>query len=221
LQDGQARHTLEGKAITRKSWSQGWLLDVSNLFIHQKERRMNRPVRGAMIVPFLVLMGAGCATKYDYTIHKPKVVYQQPSQQALSKSLRETLGKKYVWAEEGPKAFDCSGLTYYSFGRMNLEIPRVSRDQAHAGVEVPLDALQYGDLVFFDTGEDFTGTVTHVGVYIGGQKFQHASSRNGRVVISSLNDSDYATRFLTARRYLPDEANLMQTATDWAGNNGS
>lgn len=185
---------------------------------------MNRPVRGAMILPFLVLVlvvVAGCATKYDYTIHKPIVVYQEPSQQALSKSLSETLGKKYVWAEEGPKAFDCSGLTYYSFGRMNLEIPRVSRDQANAGVEVPLDALQYGDLVFFDTGEEFTGTVTHVGVYIGGQQFQHASSRNGGVVISSLNDSDYATRFLTARRYLPDEANPMQTATGWAGNNGS
>ena len=170
---------------------------------------MNRPVRGTIIFPFLVLMAAGCATKYDYTIHKPKVVYQEPSRQALSKSLRQTLGKKYVWAEEGPKTFDCSGLTYYSFGRMNLEIPRVSRDQAKAGVEVPLGALQYGDLVFFDTGEDFTGTVTHVGVYIGDGKFQHASSRNGRVVISSLNDSDYATRFLMARRFLTDRANAM------------
>ena len=174
---------------------------------------MRRLVCGTMIIPLFVLMAAGCATTYDYTIHKPKVVYQEPSRQALSKSLRKTLGKKYVWAEEGPKAFDCSGLTYYSFGRMNLEIPRVSRDQATAGVEVPLDALQYGDLVFFDTGEDFTGTVTHVGVYIGDQKFQHASSRNGRVVISSLNESDYASRFLTARRYLPDEANPVQTPT--------
>ncbi|WP_200335682.1 C40 family peptidase [Thiocystis violacea] len=182
---------------------------------------MNRPVRGAMMLLFLVLMVAGCATKYDYTIHKPKVVYQEPSQQALSKSLRKTLGKKYVWAEEGPKAFDCSGLTYYSFGRMNLEIPRVSRDQAKEGVEVPLDALQYGDLVFFDTGEHFTGTVTHVGVYIGDEKFQHASSRNGRVMISSLNDSDYATRLLMARRYLPDEADPVQTPTGWARNNGS
>jgi cell wall-associated NlpC family hydrolase len=163
---------------------------------------MNRLVRGTMIPLILVLLAAGCATTgYDYTIHKPKVVYQTPSRHALSKSLRKTLGKKYVWAEEGPRAFDCSGLTYYSFGRMNLEIPRVSRDQAKAGIAVPLNALQYGDLVFFDTREDFTGTVNHVGVYIGNDKFQHASSRNGRVVISSLNDSDYSKRLLTARRY--------------------
>jgi cell wall-associated NlpC family hydrolase len=123
---------------------------------------MGRLVRGTMILPFFVLMAAGCTPKYDYTIHKPRVVYQQPSRQALRTSLGEILGKKYVWAEEGPEAFDCSGLTYYAFGRMNLEIPRVSSDQAKGGVAVPRDALQYGDLVFFDTGKNFTGTVTHV-----------------------------------------------------------
>ena len=84
---------------------------------------------------------------------------------------------------------------------MNLEIPRVSRDQAKAGVKVPRNALQYGDLVFFDTGDNFTGTVNHVGVYIGDAKFQHASSRNGGVVISSLKDSPYSEGYITARRF--------------------
>jgi len=181
---------------------------------------MGRLIRGTMILPCLVLMVAGCTPKYDYTIHKPKIVYQQPSRQALRTSLGENLGKKYVWAEEGPETFDCSGLTYYAFGRMNLEIPRVSGDQALGGVAVSRHALQYGDLVFFDTGENFTGTVTHVGVYIGNGQFQHASSNYGKVVISSLNDSKYATRFLTARRYLADEANPLQTPTAWARNKG-
>jgi cell wall-associated NlpC family hydrolase len=103
---------------------------------------------------------------------------------------------------------------------MNLEIPRVSRDQAKGGLEVPRHALQYGDLVFFDTRENFTGTVTHVGVYIGDGQFQHASLSNGKVLISSLNDSDYARRFITARRYLPDEAKPIQTPAGWARNNG-
>ncbi len=177
---------------------------------------MDRLVRGTLILPLLVLMAAGCASKpeqrvqqYDYRIHKPKVVYQQPSKKALRKTLRKNLGKKYVWAEEGPKAFDCSGLTYYAYGRMNMEIPRVSRDQAKAGVEVPLHALEYGDLVFFDTSDNFTGTVNHVGVYIGGDKFQHASGSNGGVVISSLNESKYANSFITARRYLHDESRTM------------
>jgi cell wall-associated NlpC family hydrolase len=181
---------------------------------------MRRLVRGTMMIPLFVLMAAGCAPKYDYTIHKPTVVYQQPSREALRTSLRENLGKRYVWAEEGPKAFDCSGLTYYAFGRMNLEIPRVSRDQAKGGVEVSRDDLEYGDLVFFDTSESFTGTVTHVGVYIGGERFQHASSSNGGVVISSLNDSDYSQRFITARRYLIDEANATQTSIGPTRNTG-
>jgi hypothetical protein len=168
-------------------------------------------VRGMLLLSLFVAIMAGCSQKYDYTIHKPVVVYQKPSKQALKISLKENLGKEYVWAEEGPKAFDCSGLTYYCYGRMNLEIPRVSREQAEGGVEVARDGLQYGDLVFFDTGRDFTGTVTHVGVYIGEGKFQHASSSKGGVIITSLNDSDYTKRFITARRYLTDEANAAQT----------
>ena len=66
---------------------------------------MNRLVLGTLILSFILLMAVGCATttRYDYSIHKPKVVYQEPSRQALSKSLRKTLNKKYVWAEEGTK----------------------------------------------------------------------------------------------------------------------
>lgn len=172
---------------------------------------MDYLVRGTLLLPLFVLMMAGCSPKYDYTVHEPKVVYQKPSKQALKTSLKENLGKEYVWAEEGPKAFDCSGLTYYCYGRMNLEIPRVSREQAEGGVEVARDALQYGDLVFFDTGRNFTGTVTHVGVYIGDGKFQHASSSKGGVIVTLLNDSHYTKRFITARRYLTDEANATQT----------
>jgi hypothetical protein len=168
-------------------------------------------VRGMLLLPLFVLMTTGCAPEYDYTIHKPLVVYQKPSKQALRTSLKENLGKEYIWAEEGPKAFDCSGLTYYCYGRMNLEIPRLASEQAEGGVEVARDALQYGDLVFFDTGRNFTGTVTHVGVYIGDGKFEHASSSVGSVIVTPLNDSRYTQRFITARRYLTDETNDTQT----------
>jgi len=104
-----------------------------------------------LLIPLLILSLSGCAPKYDYTIHKPKVKYKKPSQKALARTLKEKLGTKYVWAEEGPKAFDCSGLTYYSYGRMNMTIPRVAREQAKVGKSVSLDELQYGDLIFFDT----------------------------------------------------------------------
>ncbi len=144
---------------------------------------------------------SACSIKhhYDYTIHKPKVLYK-PSLSALEKLNRRNLGKRYVWAEEGPYCFDCSGLTYYTYGSMGITIPRVAREQYKVGIPVSKDELQKGDLVFFDTGKYFTGRATHVGIYIGNGKFEHASTTKGRVVISSLNSPYFSRRYLGARR---------------------
>ncbi len=151
------------------------------------------------VLPILGLILSGCASKYDYTIHKPKVLYK-PSLSALDKLNRRNLGKRYVWAEEGPYCFDCSGLTYFTYGTMGIEIPRVAREQFRVGTPVPKSQLKKGDLVFFDTGKYFTGRVTHVGIYIGNGKFEHASTSKRGVVISSLNNPYYKRRYLGARR---------------------
>jgi hypothetical protein len=140
----------------------------------------------------------------DYAIHKPKVKYSKPSKKTLSRLLKRELGKRYVWAEEGPDSFDCSGLTYYCYGTMNMTIPRVAREQIRVGQKVSCKNLQFGDLVFFDTSPKFRGKVTHVGVYIGNGKFEHASSQKSGVKISSLNSRYYQRRLLGCRRYLND-----------------
>jgi len=158
-----------------------------------------------LLIPFILLSLSGCAPKYDYTVHKPKVKYKKPSKDALARTLKEKLGTKYVWAEEGPKAFDCSGLTYYSYGRMNMTIPRVAREQAKVGKKVTKDALVYGDLIFFDTTKHRSGKITHVGIYVGDGKFQHASSSKEGVIISDLNSSYYSRRAVVYRRYLPSD----------------
>jgi len=155
---------------------------------------------------------SGCSPKYDYAVHKPKIIYKKPSKKALKKTLKENLGKKYVWAEEGPKAFDCSGLTYYSYGRMNMEIPRVSREQAKVGKSVEISDLQYGDLIFFDTTKQRTGKITHVGVYIGEGRFQHAANKDKGVIVTDLNSPYYNPRIITCKRYLPDDTNGVTTA---------
>ena len=152
---------------------------------------------------FLILL-SGCSPRYDYTLHKPKVLYDKPSQKALRHMLHKTLGKDYRWAEEGPDSFDCSGLAYYCYGSMNMEIPRRSSEQARIGKAVSRDELKYGDLLFFDTTAHKTGQITHVGIYIGDGKFQHASNEKEGVKISSLDDPYYSRRFRIARRYIPD-----------------
>ncbi len=148
----------------------------------------------------LLLFIDGCSgSKYDYTIHKPKVLYK-PSLAALDKLNRRNLHKRYVWAEEGPNCFDCSGLTYFTYGTMGIEIPRVAREQFRIGTPIAKSDLKKGDLVFFDTGKYYTGRVTHVGIYIGNGKFEHASTSRSGVIISSLNNPYYKRRYLGARR---------------------
>ena len=149
-----------------------------------------------LLIIFTLLI-SGCATSgYDYSIHKPKVRYK-PSIHALDKLDSRALGSKYVWAEEGPYCYDCSGLTYYNFGTMGIEIPRVADAQFRNGTPIPRSELQKGDLVFFGNGR----RATHVGIYVGNGKFEHASSAKQRVVISSLDKAYYRRHYMGARRY--------------------
>jgi len=118
----------------------------------------------------------------------------------IAKALRY-LGTPYRWGGNGPYAFDCSGFVSYVLRPFGVTLPRRSRDMASSGVHVARSDIQPGDLVFFATAGG--GTVSHVGMYIGGGQFIHSSTvRSGGVVISNLH-SDYFTRtYVTARRVL-------------------
>jgi len=111
------------------------------------------------------------------------------------------LGSRYVWGASRPGAFDCSGFTSYVMRHAKgRSIPRVSRRQAYYGRYVSRRNLRAGDLIFFDTSHRRRGYVNHVGIYIGHNKFIHASSAKHRVVITSLNKPFYRSRFMWGRR---------------------
>ena len=118
----------------------------------------------------------------------------------ILKEARNHLGKRYVWGAVGPKRFDCSGFTSYVCKKSGIAIPRTSIKQGKVGVKVRRQELKKGDLVFFDTSKRRRGYINHVGIYIGNQKFIHASSAKRKVVISSLNKSFYKARFKWGRR---------------------
>ena len=115
---------------------------------------------------------------------------------------KQKLGKRYVWGATGPNTFDCSGFTMFTCKQEGINIPRTSIEQSKAGVPVPRYALKPGDLVFFDTSKNKRGYVNHVGIYIGGDKFIHASSAKKKVTITSLESPFYKMRYKGARRYL-------------------
>lgn len=114
------------------------------------------------------------------------------------------LGKRYVWGSTGPNTFDCSGYTSYVFKKFGIKLPRTSRTQGTAGVHVKKSELAPGDLVFFDTSGANNGVITHVGIYIGDNKFIHCSSGKSakKVVITDINKAFYTRGYVTARRVL-------------------
>jgi len=141
----------------------------------------------------------------NYAIKKPMIKYE-PSKKSLDKMVKQLQGRPYVWAEEGPNQFDCSGFTYYLYGSMGIEIPRVAREQAKKGKVIKMEELVYGDLIFFDTDKNPKGKITHVGMYLGNGWFTHASATEYEIVYSNLNTSPYyKKRLRICRRYLPEE----------------
>ncbi|SFZ98823.1 Invasion associated protein p60 [hydrothermal vent metagenome] len=113
------------------------------------------------------------------------------------------LGRKYVWGATGKKnTFDCSGFTSYVCKKNGISIPRTSIRQSKYGKYVSRKNLRPGDLIFFDTSKKRRGYVNHVGIYIGNNKFIHASSARKKVIITSLNKNFYSQRFKGGRRVL-------------------
>ena len=178
-----------------------------------------------IILPVLTLFLLTACGKPDhhprnpnYSIIKPKIVYN-PSKKNLGKMVKKLNGSPYVWAEEGPDNFDCSGYTYYMYGSMGIELPRVAREQAKVGKQIKPSELKYGDLLFFDTTKKRNGKITHVGMYLGDGWFTHASTKKYEVVYSNLNKSKYyKKRLRICRRYLADHKTDTKVAgitTPW------
>ena len=106
----------------------------------------------------------------------------------------------YRFGGKNPEAgLDCSGMVSYIFSQAaGLKLEGSAADIARRGRAIGRDQLRPGDLVFFNTRN---APFTHVGIYIGDDRFIHAPSTNGRVRIDPLNARYYAQRFNAARTY--------------------
>lgn len=106
-------------------------------------------------------------------------------------------GTRYRYGGMSRNGLDCSGFTSLVFQSMGVRLPRTSAQQATVGTQVSRGQLRAGDLVFFNTRGR---RISHVGIYVGGGKFVHASSARGNVRVDSMTDGYYNRRFVTARR---------------------
>jgi len=115
----------------------------------------------------------------------------------LKKAAYGFLGTRYRFGGSTRTGIDCSSFVQQVFRKMDVSLPRTAREQFQVGERVPFSSLQKGDLVFFRTYASFP---SHVGIYLGNNRMIHASSRDRRVVISSLDTPYYRSRFIGAKR---------------------
>lgn len=121
------------------------------------------------------------------------------------------IGVDYRFGGNTPdQGLDCSGLIRYVFQQATgISLPRSAREQASVGESVKRDELQPGDLVFFNTRRF---QFSHVGLYIGDNRFIHAPSSGGSVEVTNLDNRYWQKAFNGARRIvsgLPDVTALV------------
>lgn len=108
-------------------------------------------------------------------------------------------GTRYKFGGNSPETgFDCSGFVRYVYQQAtSLTLPRSAIEISKLGIKVSKDKLQPGDLVFFNT---LKSTFSHVGIYLGDNRFIHSPSNGGTVRIENMRDGYWARRFNGAQR---------------------
>ncbi|WGE47642.1 NlpC/P60 family protein [Actinobacillus equuli subsp. haemolyticus] len=115
--------------------------------------------------------------------------------QRVNKIYRKWVGTRYRLGGEGHNGIDCSAFVQKTMlGAFNIDLPRSTAEQRYSGRSISKSELRPGDLVFFRRNN-------HVGVYIGGGKFVHASTSQG-VTTSSLSERYWARNYTQSRRVM-------------------
>lgn len=109
------------------------------------------------------------------------------------------VGIDYRYGGSTPaRGLDCSGLIHYVFQEVTgVTLPRTSRELSRIGKSIRAGDLEPGDLVFFNTRH---AAFSHVGIYLGDNRFIHAPSRGGEVNVATLSARYWQKRYDGARR---------------------
>lgn len=145
--------------------------------------------------------------EYLLALRAATAVWTGPVEQALA-----LLGTPYRLGGTNRAGIDCSGLIGLVFRHEGLSLPRTAAEQFRIGSPVEIDDLRAGDIVFF--ANTYKRGISHVGLYIGDGKFIHAENRRRGVVITSLADKYYRSRFAGARRLIRTPGDGLMAAAD-------
>ncbi|MBF0596352.1 C40 family peptidase [Faecalibacter rhinopitheci] len=139
----------------------------------------------------------------NVVLRSSKGSFSSKDASSVLKTAKSFLGVPYKYGGINESGFDCSGLVFVSFDKLGLKLPRNSSQQATHGQEIKISEVRKGDLVFFNTSGS---SISHVGIIenienTGEIRFIHSSTSKG-VIISSLDENYWKTRFVKAVRLL-------------------
>jgi cell wall-associated NlpC family hydrolase len=128
--------------------------------------------------------------------HRRRVAPKPTLGERAARIALKAVGVPYRWGGASPASgFDCSGLVYWAYRHVGVELPHSSYALYDLGRQVPRTRLKAGDLVFFYG-------LGHVGMYIGRGRMVHAPSSGRHVEVVRLQGSHYGSRFVGARRVM-------------------
>lgn len=174
----------------------------------------------------MLLSAASCATAEPLTgaeempLNTPAVTTEEVVNEKWSVRASEVLmnalslsGIRYQYGGNTPDTgFDCSGFVRYVFKQAtSLTLPRSAIAMSQLGKPVRKNELQPGDLVFFNT---LKSAFSHVGIYVGNNRFIHSPRSGGVVRVESLDTDYWSKRFDGGKRIDADKENISVRASD-------
>jgi len=119
--------------------------------------------------------------------------------ETLINNAMQLIGVRYRWGGNTPQSgLDCSGFVRYVFNdTFGFLLPRKSAQMSKVGLEIGKEELRPGDLVFFNT---MRHAFSHVGIYVGDNKFIHAPSRGKSIRVDDMTKVYWEKRYNGARR---------------------
>ena len=159
-------------------------------------------LRNSLIIFFCVLLFACTHAPKNTDLrvenqHSNAEVSNDKGQQ-IAKLAQTMLGSPYKYGGNTPNGFDCSGLVFYTHGKLGIHTPRTSLKQFKTAKIITSKQLRSGDLVFFKLNKY---NVSHVGIYIGQGRFIHAPKSGKRVSVNYLHDEFWQPKFVSAGRF--------------------
>ncbi len=146
------------------------------------------------MVLFLAAIVSGCGTSWHGQI------YDSEERGRIVRTAQRYIGVQYRHGGATPGGFDCSGYVMFVYEKNGILLPRSVQSQYRAGRHIRFRQAKPGDLVFFRTSKN--KKLSHVGIYMGGERFIHAPRTGKKVSYADMGKSYWKKRYIGAVTFI-------------------